>query len=334
MDKNELVEEYHEQKPQEEINKKASFNESLNQKENQLNEKSQSLPVRKSKSNQKKNKIRFPPRKSKRISMYLVLIIFLSFSLLSLLIDHYFFEENIKELFENNKIFSLIIFSIFIVGSLILSAFASYFECFLETHFFGIIFFIILNFAIDYCIIYINNYSYFEQLFCTLVVLVSGSIGLIIITLVIKDEDQNSCVLYIFNALFSVIAGCIMCSIYNTIWNLVFSIVAFIISEFNVYSSQYKFGKNKIRKEPMIYSQPFELIISIFKLFYMIIYLFIKTLKFIFKSCKKRKTKEDNNKNVNQQYEKNNNENSGSSDEGVGQEHVGGEVEIHEQAQE
>ena len=136
--------------------------------------------------------------------------------------------------------------------------------------------------------------------------------------------------LYLFNALFSVIGGCIVCSIYTNSLNLYFSIIAFVISEFKVYSSQFKFGRKKERKDPMVYGQPFELVISIFKLLYMILYLLYKVIKFIFKSCKKQESKEhkeNNNENVNQ----GNNE---VEESAVGQEQVGGEVEIHEQAQE
>ena len=77
--------------------------------------------------------------------------------------------------------------------------------------------------------------------------------------------------------------------------NIFFSVIAFLISEFNIYSSQYQFGKKKKKKEPLVYSQPFELIISIFKLFYFVLYLVILAIKSCFKACKSEGEKGDNN---------------------------------------
>ena len=327
VNQNSLVDQPHEKLPQEENDNIISSVERISKSSHKNDIPSQSVKIN---VEEKKPKKRFTRRKLRKINMYIVLIAFLMISLGCLLLSHFVLEEDIKKIIEDNQTFTLLLFIILLIGSLLLSAFASFFECFLNTHFFGIIFFIALNLAFDYCVVYINNYSYFEELFCSLIVLISGSIGLLVITLPLKDEESNSFVLYLFNLLFSVVGGCVMCSIYNNSLNLYFSIIAFIISEFNVYSSQFKFGRKKERKDPMVYGQPFELVISIFKLLYMIAYLLYKIIKFIFKSCKRKQRKENdenNNTNVNQ----GNNE---IEESAVGQEQVGGEVEIHEQAQE
>jgi len=329
VNQNSLVEQPHEKLPQEENDNKISSVERISQKTD--------IPAKSVKINveEKKTKRRFTRRKLRKINMYIVLIAFLMISLGCLLLSHFVLEEDIKKIVENNQTFTLLLFIILIVGSLLLSAFASLFECFLNTHFFGIIFFIALNLAFDYCVLYINNYSYFEELFCSLIVLISGSIGLLVITLPLKDKESNSFMLYLFNALFSVVGGCIICSIYTKSLNLYISIIAFIISEFNVYSSQFKFGRKKERKDPMVYGQPFELVISIFKLLYMIIYLLYRVIKFICKSCKSKKNKEYNENNENNNNNENVNQGNNEIEESaVGQEQDGGEVEIHEQVQE
>ena len=330
INQNSLVEQPQEKLPLNENDNKISSVERISKASHKNDIPSQSVKIN---IEEKKPKKRFTRRKLRKINMYIVLIAFLIISLGCLLLSHFVLEEDIKKIIEDNQTFTLLLFIILLIGSLLLSAFASFFECFLNTHFFGIIFFIALNLAFDYCVVYINHYSYFEELFCSLIVLISGSIGLLIITLPLKDEESNSFVLYLFNLLFSVIGGCIMCSIYTNSLNLYFSIIAFIISEFNVYSSQFKFGRKKERKDPMVYGQPFELVISIFKLLYMIFYLLYKVIKFIFKTCKRKERKEhnENNNNNNTNVNQGNNE---IEESAVGQEQVGGEVEIHEQAQE
>ena len=65
-------------------------------------------------------------------------------------------------------------------------------------------------------------------------------------------------------------------------------------NEFNIYSSQYQLGKKKKKKEPMVYSQPFELIISIFKLFYFVLYFVIIIIRSCFKACKSEGEKGNN----------------------------------------
>ena len=64
-----------------------------------------------------------------------------------------------------------------------------------------------------------------------------------------------------------------------------------IISEFNVYSSQYKICSKDV-KDPMTYSQPFEIIISFFKMLFFLFNIIKKLVLFFSKLCKCKK-KED-----------------------------------------
>lgn len=298
---NELVEENHEQDVQnsqdENNNKLPSDERKFSKRDTQRNTKAKSLSIRQSRSTYKKSRCRFSPTKQKRINMYLVLTIYCLLLLAALLLSHHVFNDDIHSFLTKDTTFTFLLFIILLVGSLIFSLFASYCECLIKTHLFGILFFIVLNLANDYCIVYLsslNSNKYFEQFFCGLIILVSGSLGLLIITLVVKDEVPSLFVLFLFSSLFSVVGGLIMCGIYNNFWNIFFSVLAFLISEFNIYSSQYQLGKKKKKKEPMVYSQPFELIISIFKLFYFVLYFVIIIIKSCFKACKSEGEKGNN----------------------------------------
>ena len=346
---NELVEEPNEQEAQGEQNRNdskiISDERNLNKRDTKRNTKS--IPVKKSQPTQKRKKCRFSPIKTKRINMYIVLNIYCLLLLASLLLSHHVFEEDVKNLlFNKEKNYAFLLFIILLVASLIFSGFASFCECLINTHLFGILFFVILNLCNDYCIIYLsslNESKYFEQFFCALIILVSGSLGLLIITLVVKDEVPALFILFLFNGLFSFVGGIIMCGIYNNVWNIVFSVVAFIISEFNIYSSQYKYGNKQIKKEPMVYSQPFELIISIFKLFYFVVYILIISIKTCCKAFKreKGKVKEDSDESIKNHEEVKIKESREQGAEGEGgeegrqngEEHNGSQLEMNNQPQ-
>jgi hypothetical protein len=219
---------------------------------------------------------------------------------------------------------SFIIFIGSIICSLLLSALISIYECFIKTHFFGIIFIIILFALNNYFILYSGiHFKIYKPFFCTLVILFSGSLGLMIISFVSKDKSISMFYLYVFNAFFSFSAGIV---IYYFVFDkdlliLIFSIIAFLLSAFNVYSSQYKFlllfsedknekkdrkdkKENKDKKEKkrkkdiLIYSQPFELNISAVKFIFLLIYYIIKFIKCLTKCCcqKKNKVKGSDNK--------------------------------------
>ena len=244
--------------------------------------------------NLKKQKKKFPSKKRKSIGMFLVLFIFMSLSTICLSISNFFYRSQTKDLFDNNKKLSLAIFTLMLIGSFIFSIFVSYCECLIKTHFLGIIFCLSLNVALDYCILYISYLSYFEQVFCFLIVLISGSLGCLLITIFVKDAIPSLFILLLFNLLFSVIGIIIIFFIYNKTWNLVCAILALLISEFNIYSSKYQLC-SKDKKDPLIYSQPFELIISFLKMLFFLFNIIRKILKIISKmfKCKKKKKNED-----------------------------------------
>ena len=244
--------------------------------------------------NLKKQKKKFPSKKRKSIGMFLVLFIFMSLSTICLSISNFFYRSQTKDLFDNNKKLSVAIFTLMLIGSFIFSIFVSYCECLIKTHFLGIIFCLSLNVALDYCILYISYLSYFEQVFCFLIVLISGSLGCLLITIFVKDTIPSLFILLLFNLLFSVIGIIIIFFIYNKTWNLVCAILALLISEFNIYSSKYQLC-SKDKKDPLIYSQPFELIISFLKMLFFLFNIIRKILKIISKmfKCKKKKKNED-----------------------------------------
>ena len=250
--------------------------------------------IRISKDNLKKLKKKFSSKKRKSIGMFLVLFIFMSLSTICLSVSNFFYKTQTKELFDNNKKLSLAIFVLMLIGSFIFSIFVSYCECLIKTHFLGIIFCLSLNAALDYCILYISYLSYFEQVFCFLIVLISGCLGCLLITIFVKDSIPSLFILLLFNLLFSIVGIIIILFIYNKTWNLVCAILALIISEFNIYSSKYQLC-SKDKKDPLIYSQPFEIIITFLKMIFFLFNIIKKILKIIYKifKCKNKKENDD-----------------------------------------
>ena len=248
--------------------------------------------IKNPKNNIKKLKKKFSNKKRKSIEMYLVLFIFISLSTICLSISHFTLQSKTEKLFDKNKKLSLAVFIIMLIGSFIFSIFVSCCECLIKTHFLGIIFFIILNVAIDYCVLYISYLSYFEQVFCFLIVLVSGSLGCLLITIFVKTDIPNIYILLLFNLLFAIIGIIILFFIYNSTGDIIFSIFALIISEFNVYSSQYQLC-SKDKKDPLAYSQPFEIIISFFKMLFFLFSIIKKLAKIFSKICKCKKKEEE-----------------------------------------
>ena len=263
------------------------------------NQKTGSITVKKIESTRTDSEI----KRAKRTKMYITFFVFLSISLLCLILEHNFnfFLEKIENIFSKNETITLFIFIISIIGALGLSIFICYCECLIKIHFFGVFFLIILFALNNYSIIYLkHNYFDFSNFFCALITLVGGSLGLIIISIIVKDGIINIFALLAINAFFSIISGFLASIFYKDFWSYCFSVGAFLISEFNIYSSQYKFifyneetKKKRIKKECLIYLQPFELNISVFKFFVFIISIIIKSFKFCLKCCKK---KEANNK--------------------------------------
>ena len=272
------------------INKDEVNNNKLS--DERLNKKLDLDSIKDSKMDPKKHKKKYTNKKRKSIEMFLVLFIFISLSIICLSISHFTLQSKTEKLFNKNKKLSLAVFIIMLIGSFIFSIFVSCCECLIKTHFLGIIFFIILNVALDYCVLYISYLSYFEQVFCFLIVLVCGSLGCLLITIFVKDDIPNIYILLLFNLLFAIVGIVILFFIYNTTGDIIFSIFALIISEFNVYSSQYKLC-SKDKKDPLTYSQPFEIIISFFKMLFFLFNMIKKLVKILSKICKCKKKKED-----------------------------------------
>ena len=135
--------------------------------------------------------------------MFLVFFIFISISILCLIIHNFGLKSKTSEIYDKNKKLALAAFIILLIGSFILSIIVSFCECLIKTHFLGIIFFIILNLAIDYCVVYISYLNYFEPLFCFLIILVCGSFGCLLISILVKDDIPSILILLLINLLFS-----------------------------------------------------------------------------------------------------------------------------------
>ena len=226
-------------------------------------------------------------------------------STICLCISHFALDSETKEILDKNKKISLAVFILMLIGSFVFSLIVSCCECLIKSHFLGVIFFICLNLSIDYCVVYISYLSFFEPIFCFLIMLVSGSLGCLLITIFVKDPLPKIYILLLFNLLFSIIGGLILFFIYNKLWDIIFSVFALIISEFNVYSSQYKVCSKDDKKDPMTYSQPFELIITICKMSFFLTHIIVKFIKFMAKICKCKKKQKPNKDDINDQNKEN-----------------------------
>ena len=271
------------------INKDEINNNKLS--DERLNKKLEVDSIKDSKVDMKKHKKKYTNKKRKSIEMYLVFFIFFSVSALCTIIHNFALKTQTAQILDKNKNLSLAAFIILLIGAFILSMIISCCECLIKTHFLGIIFYITLNLAIDYCVVYISYLSFFEEVFCFLIIIVSGSFGCLLITLLVKNDIPSIYILLLINLLFCLISGLIVFFIYKKLWARLFAVFGLIISEFNVYSSQYKLC-SKDKKLPITYSQPFELIISFFKMLFFLFNIIVKLIKFFAKICK-CKEKED-----------------------------------------
>ena len=219
------------------------------------------------------------------VDMYTVLFAFLFIPMACAILHHTLLDLKIKELFNNKEFFYFIFFIVSLSLSFLISLGISYYEFLIKKHCLGITFFIILNLLIDYSVIYISYLSFFEQILSFLIVLESGSFGCIFISLIVKDNTPSSLKLAIFNFLFASIGGISMYFAYERTGPRTFTILGLILSEVNVFSSQYKLFSEE-RKEPLTYSLPFELIISIFKMLYFVISNIVKLIKLCYRFFK------------------------------------------------
>lgn len=262
----------------------------------QINEKSGSITINKTKPI--KEDIRL--KKVKMIRMYIVLSIFLSISLIFLIFEHdSFLSGKFEKIFKDHKTLCLFLFIISIIVAIGLSTLISNYECLIKTHIFGILFLLILLALNNYCIIYGKHHLLkFGEFFCALGVSIGGSLGLVIIS--ITTRVPGNILLCLFNAIFSIVIGAIICTFHKSYWEIGCSAAAFFINVFNVYSSQYKIvifendekkKKKREKKEILMYSQPFELSISSLKFIIFLGSLLITFFKCCANCCCQKKEK-------------------------------------------
>ena len=231
--------------------------------------------------------------KAKSRRMYIVLTLYSAICLLTVFIVHIIIEDK-SDPFKNHKGITIFIFILAIIGALGISCLVCYFEWLIKTHVLGILFTVILNVLTSYIISFSNShFENYHAYICALVVVSAGSCGMIFATFVAKEEEVSIYYFFLFNGILSLMVGIIMMVVYNGPWETAFMVLAFLISEFNVYSSQYQivfFGNDKEnekkkKKDILMYSQPFELSLSAFKFLIFFVSLIYKAIKFCVNCC-------------------------------------------------
>ena len=249
------------------------------------------------KPNKKKKLTTAEKNQSKRVKTYLLFFIYHLIPTICLILSHFVISKDLKNIHENHKSSLLIIFIIAIGASFILSGIVTFLECFQKIPLINGILYISLVICTTYIVVYIGEFFYFEQMYCSMIVLSGGSFGLFVLIAINGNVVYSLFTLLVFNIICSGIAGFIMCYVYrkNLLWSVVFSSIAFLVSEFNIYTSQTKINEKKSDKPPEIISQPFEFVISIFKIIFIIIQLFWTIIKKCLKTCE---TNENENQKV------------------------------------
>lgn len=232
--------------------------------------------------------------KSKSRRMYIVLSAYSGLCLLTIFIAHESFKDKTDDSFEDHKTITIIIFILAVIVALGFSALVCVFEWLIKTHVLGILFVVILNGLTNYIITFsIHHGMNYEGFICALVVVFAGSIGMFAATFLAKEENVSIYYYFIFNGILSLLSGAFMMIFLNGTWQTIYMVLAFLISEFNVYSSQYQlvvFGnekenEKKKKKDILMYSQPFELSLSAFKFLIFFVSLIFKAFKFCAKCC-------------------------------------------------
>lgn len=234
--------------------------------------------------------------KFKRLRMYAVLVLFNGLSLITLLIiDNSSLEDKIHDAFRNHKPITILIFVLAIIASLGLCSLVCYLEWLIKTHVLGILFVIILNGLNDYCMLFtgyhINETNISFKI--ALTVLTLGSLSMFGITFASKEQNISIYYLFLFNGIGSLIIGVILLAFYGHGWETSITVLAFLVSEFNIYSSQYQFvlygnekqNEKQKKKDILMYSQPFELSLSAFKFIIFFVSLIFKVIKYCADCC-------------------------------------------------
>ena len=212
--------------------------------------------------------------KRKAIRMYIVLLIYIGISLLCLIIEDKAKDDDFDDTYDDHKAITILFFIASIIVSVLLSGIVCYYDCLIKTHLFGIILILMLNLVNDYALIFAKHkiLGGFKEALAPIVVLLAGNLGVFIRVLISQKDFQESMFLYLFNGIFSLVAGFFMYLVKKDFWVVSYSILAFLISVFTIYFSQYKFiffsgQKTKLQKksEILMYSLPFELNITICK---------------------------------------------------------------------
>lgn len=228
--------------------------------------------------------------KRKAIKMYAVLLIYIGVSILCLIIEDKSKDDDVDDSFDDHKAITILLFVAALVVSVILSGIVCYYDCLIKTHLFGIILLIVLSLVNNYALIFAKHkiLGGFKKTLGPLVVLFSGNLGDFLVVLWSKKDFQDSVFLYIVNGICSLVSGFIMYLIKKNTLLIIYMILAFLISIFTIYFSQYKFiffTGNQTRKEKksevLMYSLPFELNITICKGF---LYVFTYVMR-ILKAC-------------------------------------------------
>lgn len=232
--------------------------------------------------------------KIKRIRMYIVLIAFTGLSLLSLFVAEIdSVDKELDKLF-NKTALSILIFVLAIIGSLGLCSLVGYLEWLIKTHVLGILFVIILNGLNDYCMLFSSHHGIDLKCFqISLAVLTVGSLGMLGITFASKEQNISIYYLFLFNGIGSLILGVILLAFNSGAWETTITALSFLISEFNIYSSQYQFvvygnekqNEKQKKKDILMYSQPFELSLSAFKFIIFFASLIFRGIKFCADCC-------------------------------------------------
>jgi len=232
--------------------------------------------------------------KSKSRRMYIVLTIYALLSFLTILIAHNSLENKIGDAFDDHELITIFIFILAVIGSLGLSVLVCYFEWLIKTHVLGILFSLILNSLTNYIIAFsIKHGMKYEGFISALVIVTAGSCGMLAGTIFSKEDNVSIYYFFIFNAILSLLSGVFMMIICSGNWPIVYMAFAFLISEFNVYSSQYQFvvygnekeNEKKKKKDILMYSQPFELSLSAFKFLIFFVSLVFKGIKCCVNCC-------------------------------------------------
>ena len=243
----------------------------------------------------------------KKLRQYIVLCIYSGIMLLAFFIEHFGFGESTSSIFNGDKkLYKYFLYVISIVGALGISSLVGFMECLIKTHLFAILLLIALIIFDGFFIFFTYHkiFSYESGYYCilsSLVILVCGAAGMICAILMVRNEVASVIYLLIFNAIFMLISGVIIIALSGDYknWTTFITALVFAIAEFNVYSSQYKYvtidndKKEKQLKETLMYAQPFELNLSILKVF-IFIYSLIKKSILCCISCCSKSQKESN----------------------------------------